>query len=126
MKSGLIFIVFFVSVMSGWAFQQDKLVILFDSKSSKIQEDSQYLTYRFDPNRVSFQHDKKRHRKQTISRDSINADVISYRELLKRISKKEFPEGYRNYTFFIALEKGSDTFSLVEVEPIWIIDEEEY
>ena len=109
--------------MPSWTFQQEKLIILFDPKKNRVEEDSQYVTYRFDPNIVSFQHHKKQHRKQTVSRSSIHSDVISYKELLKFMSNKEFPKAYGAYAFFIAVRKGPDDFMLFEAEPVWIIDE---
>lgn len=118
----------FVLAMSAWTYQQQALIIRFDPRNGRIQEDSRGVIYRFNPNRVSFQHDKERHRKQTVTRDSINADIVSYKELLERMSKskKEFPKAYGDYDFFIAVEKGQNKFTLFEVEPVWIIDEAEH
>lgn len=119
------YIVFFFLLLSFNlnAQQKEEIVFLYQEKKDSIIVKKDERVYDLG-NDQTYRFIKDQHKKTRITYSSIKEQIVSIDDFLKLNDKRKFPEYYEKYSFYIFIKEDDDYGYLMEVERIWLVEDE--
>lgn len=103
--------------------QKEEIVFLYQEKKDSIIVKKDERVYDLG-NDQTYRFIKDQQKKTRIAYTSIKEQIVSIDDFLKLNDKRKFPEYYEKYSFYIFIKKEDDYGYLMEVERIWLVEDE--
>ncbi len=103
--------------------QKEEIVFLYQEKKDSIIVKKDERVYDLGKDQT-YRFIKDQHKKTRITYSSIKEQIVSIDDFLKLNDKRKFPEYYEKYSFYIFIKEDDDYGYLMEVERIWLVEDQ--